>query len=113
MIRKTGLVAATLLAFAGSAWAAEPIEGSWKTASGETAAIAKCGSAFCVTLKTGKHSGKQIGKMSGTGAEYQGEITDPEADKTYSGSGSVSGNALKMKGCVMSVFCKTQTWTRL
>jgi uncharacterized protein (DUF2147 family) len=113
MIRKTGLIAAMVLAMAGSALAAEPIEGSWKTASGETAAIAKCGSAYCVTLKTGKHAGRQIGKMSGTGAEYKGEITDPAADKTYSGSGSVSGNALKMKGCVMSVFCKTQTWTRL
>jgi uncharacterized protein (DUF2147 family) len=51
--------------------------------------------------------------MSGTGGNYSGEITDPEADKTYSGSGAVSGNSLKMKGCVMSVFCKSQTWTRL
>jgi uncharacterized protein (DUF2147 family) len=113
MIKKTGVIVGMLLAMAGSALSAEPIEGSWKTASGETAAIAKCGSAYCVTLKTGKHAGKQIGKMSGTGADYTGEITDPAADKTYSGSGSVSGNSLKMKGCVMSVFCKTQTWTRL
>ncbi|WP_137135275.1 DUF2147 domain-containing protein [Rhizobium sp. FKY42] len=113
MIRMTGMIAGAMLAFSGIAWAAEPIEGNWKTASGETAAIGKCGSAFCVTLKTGKHAGKQIGKMSGTGGNYSGEITDPEADKTYSGSGAVSGNSLKMKGCVMSVFCKSQTWTRL
>ena len=113
MIRMTGLIAGAMLAVSGIAWAAEPIEGNWKTASGETAAINKCGSAFCVTLKTGKHAGKQIGKMSGTGGNYSGEITDPEADKTYSGSGAVSGNSLKMKGCVMSVFCKSQTWTRL
>ena len=113
MIRTTGLIAAVLMALAGGAIAAEPIEGSWKTASGETASIGKCGSAYCVTLKTGKYSGRQIGKMSGTGAEYTGEITDPAADKTYSGSGSVSGNSLKMKGCVMAVFCKTQTWTRM
>lgn len=113
MIRMTGLIAGAVLALSGIAWAAEPIEGNWKTASGETAAISKCGSAFCVTLKTGKHAGKQIGKMSGTGGNYSGEITDPEADKTYSGSGAVSGNSLKMKGCVMSVFCKSQTWTRL
>jgi uncharacterized protein (DUF2147 family) len=113
MVRKTALILAAVAGLACSASAAEPIEGNWKTASGETAAIAKCGSAYCVTLKTGKHAGKQIGKMSGTGGDYKGEITDPEAAKTYSGSGSVSGNALKMKGCVMSVFCKTQTWSRL
>ncbi|MCO5730859.1 DUF2147 domain-containing protein [Rhizobium sp. SSA_523] len=113
MIRRTAWVAAILFSSIASASAAEPIVGSWKTASGETATIAACGSAYCVTLKTGKYAGKQIGKMSGTGGSYKGEITDPAADKTYSGSGSVTGNALKMKGCVMSVFCKTQTWTRL
>ncbi|MDO6966769.1 DUF2147 domain-containing protein [Rhizobium alvei] len=111
-MRKLMLMTA-MLAFAGAAQAAEPIEGNWKTASGETAAISKCGGSFCVTLKTGKFAGKRIGKMSGSGDEYSGEITDPEDDKTYSGYGTVSGNALKMKGCVMSVFCKSQTWKRI
>ena len=103
----------TALLISGQALAAENIEGNWKTQSGETATIASCGSAFCVTLKTGKHAGKQIGRMSGSGNEYSGEITDPANDKTYSGSGSVSGNSLKMKGCVLKVLCKSQTWTRL
>ena len=108
------LLAATLfMASASIAFAAEPIEGNWKTASGETAAIAACGGSFCVTLKTGKYSGKRIGKMQGSGNDYSGEITDPSEDKTYSGYGTVSGNTLKMKGCVMSVFCKSQTWSRL
>lgn len=113
MMKFTALMAAMFLAGSSLAAAAEPIEGSWKTASGETAVIAKCGSAYCVTLKTGKFAGRQIGKMSGSGQSYSGEITDPAADKTYSGSGAVSGNSLKMKGCVMSIFCKSQTWTRL
>ena len=103
--------AMALLAF--GAQAGEPIEGTWKTASGETAAISPCGGAYCVTLKTGKFAGKQIGKMAGSNGSYTGEITDPAADKTYSGSGAVSGNALKMKGCVLKILCKTQTWTRL
>ena len=93
--------------------AAEPIEGNWKTASGETAAIASCGGAYCVTLKTGKHSGKQIGRLAGSNGTYNGEITDPANDKTYKGTGTVSGSSLKMKGCVLAVLCKTQTWTRL
>ena len=66
-----------------------------------------------MTLKSGKHNGKQIGKLAGSGDSYTGEITDPETDKTYSGSGAVSGNSLKMKGCVLAVLCKSQTWTRL
>jgi len=112
MIRRV-LLAAALSFSAAAAHAAEPIEGSWKTASGETAAIGKCGSAYCVTLKTGKYAGKQIGKLSGKDGEYSGEITDPAEDKTYSGSGSVTGNSLKMKGCVLAILCKSQTWSRL
>lgn len=107
------IIAAALALSAMTAQAAEPIEGNWKTASGATAEIAPCGGNFCVTLKSGKHSGKQIGQMSGSGDSYKGTITDPEADKTYSGSGTVSGNSLKMKGCVLAVLCKSQTWTRL
>jgi uncharacterized protein (DUF2147 family) len=106
-------MAAMLMLLAAQASAAEPIEGKWKTASGDTAQIAKCGGKFCITLKTGKHAGKQIGSMAGASGDYSGEITDPTDDKTYSGSGSVSGDTLKMKGCVMNVLCKTQTWSRL
>ena len=109
---RTWIVAA-LLAMPGVALAAEPIEGNWKTASGATAAIAKCGGSFCITLKTGKHAGKRIGKLDGSGNDYSGSITDPETDKTYSGSGTVNGNSLRMKGCVLAVLCKSQTWTRL
>jgi uncharacterized protein (DUF2147 family) len=110
---RTLIIAAALALSALSAQAAEPIEGNWKTASGATAQIAPCGGSFCVTLKSGKHNGKQIGKMAGSGDSYSGEITDPENDKTYSGSGTVSGNSLKMKGCVLAVLCKSQTWTCL
>ena len=64
-------------------------------------------------MTSGKYNGKRIGKLSGGGADYSGEITDPTDDKTYSGSASVSGASMKLKGCVMSVFCKSQTWNRL
>lgn len=40
-------IAAALLTVPGVALAAEPIEGNWKTASGATAVIAKCGGNFC------------------------------------------------------------------
>lgn len=107
------MMAAAVMLFATATQAAEPIEGSWKTASGETAAIGSCGGSYCITLKTGKHAGKQIGKLAGSGGTYTGQITDPANDKTYSGSGTVQDDSLKLKGCVMKVLCKTQTWTRL
>ena len=112
MIR-TLVLAGALALVAGLAQADEPIVGNWKTRAGDTAAIAPCGGAYCITLKTGKHAGKRIGNMNGSGDSYTGEITDPANDKTYSGSGTVSGNSLSMKGCVLKVLCKSQTWTRL
>ena len=107
------LMAALLAASSTAAFAGEPIEGNWKTASGETAAIASCGGGYCITLKTGKHAGKRIGNMNGNGDTYSGEITDPANDKTYSGNASISGASLKMQGCVLKVLCKSQTWTRM
>jgi uncharacterized protein (DUF2147 family) len=112
-MRKIIIAAAAVLAFGTGAAFAEAIEGSWKTQSGETAAISKCGSAYCVTLKTGKYAGKQIGKMSGSGNKYTGEITDPANDKTYSGSASISGSSMKMKGCVAKILCRSQTWSKM
>jgi uncharacterized protein (DUF2147 family) len=112
MIRSL-ILAGAIAVIAGTAHAEEPIVGKWKTASGETAVIAACGGSYCVTLKTGKYTGRKIGTLAGTGGSYAGEITDPAADKTYSGSGKISGNSLKMQGCVMNILCKTQTWTRL
>ncbi|MGR6466236.1 DUF2147 domain-containing protein [Rhizobium sp. PAMB 3182] len=113
MAFKTLLAAAAIALASATAHAGEPIDGKWKTASGETAEISSCGGAFCVTLKTGEFAGKRIGKMSGSGADYSGQITDPKDDKTYTGYGTVSGAALKMKGCVLKILCKSQTWTRL
>lgn len=92
---------------------AEPIVGDWKTASGETAGINKCGSSFCIKLKTGTYAGQKIGKLKGSGADYSGTITDPEDNKEYSGSAKVGSSSMKLKGCAFQIFCKTQTWKRL
>ncbi|MGO8470185.1 hypothetical protein AB9F45_38275, partial [Rhizobium leguminosarum] len=59
--------------------------------------IASCGGSYCVTLKTVKYAGRKIGTLSGTGGSYAGEITDPAAEKTYSGSGKISGNSFRMR----------------
>ena len=51
--------------------------------------------------------------FSGKGGSYAGKITNPDAKKTYDDVMTVSGNIVKMRGCVMKVFCQSQTWTRL
>ena len=113
MKRILGLTAAAVLLSAGAAFA-DPIEGNWKTASGETAVIAPCGGEFCIKLKSGKHAGKQIGKFGVNGANsYKGSITDPAEDKTYSGSGKIAGKSLTMKGCVAAIFCRSEIWSKL
>lgn len=65
------------------------------------------------TVRSGGHAGEQIGNFIGKVGNYEGKITDPDAKKTYDGSLTVSGNALKMKGCVLKVVCESQTWPRL
>ena len=112
MIRTLITAGAFVVAMAAPALA-DPIEGNWKTKSGETAAISSCGGSYCVTLKTGKHSGKRIGKMKGSDGSYSGTITDPANDKTYKGSASISGNTMKMKGCVLAVLCRSENWSKL
>ncbi|CDX31006.1 conserved exported hypothetical protein [Mesorhizobium sp. ORS 3359] len=113
MFRKTSLALAATLIMAGAAWA-DPIEGSWKTQAGSTAAIAGS-DAFSITLKSGKYSGKTIGSFKAAGDnKYTGTITDPETDKTYSGKATLSGTSLKMSGCVLGgLICKSQTWHKL
>lgn len=111
-MKRTGLAALIAAAFLATPAFAADIEGNWKTTSGETANIAKCGSSYCIKLTTGQFSGKQIGKVSGSGP-YSGTITDPADNKTYSGKATVSGASMKMKGCALKIFCKTQVWNKL
>ena len=112
MIRNL-IVAGALVAAMSAPAFADVIEGNWKTQSGETAAISPCGGSYCIQLKTGKHAGKRIGKMKADGSGYTGQITDPANDKTYSGSATISGKSMKMKGCVMGVLCRSQNWTKM
>lgn len=95
------------------AQAADPIAGNWRTEAGSIAAVAPCGKAFCITLRTGQHAGKRIGNFSSSGnGRYSGTIVDPNNDKSYSGSGTLSGNSLRLSGCVLGILCRSQNWTR-
>ncbi|ODT30111.1 MAG: hypothetical protein ABS35_07225 [Kaistia sp. SCN 65-12] len=113
MLAKIGMTVAAVLLMSGAAHA-DPIEGSWKTKGGDTAAIAACGSSFCIKLTTGQYAGKAIGRMKADGGgNYSGSITKPSTGKTYSGSARLSGSSLKLSGCVLAVLCESQTWKKL
>lgn len=112
MFRKLITTLAITAIMSTTAFSADIIAGNWKTQSGETALITGSGS-YSIVLKTGKHVGKNIGSMSGANGKYTGTITDPADNKNYKGSARVSGTVMKMKGCVLAVLCKTQTWNKL
>lgn len=112
-IGKVALVTALLGVFAAGASAAEPIEGKWKNGTAETIAISPCGDGFCLTMTSGDYACQSIGKLKGKDMDYAGQITDPESKKTYSGTGKVEGKVLKLKGCALRIFCRTESWDRL
>ena len=114
MFCRTTIIAAATT-HAGRGGLADPIEGNWRTQSGETAAIGDCGGGFCITLKTGKHKGKWIGKViAERRRQYSGSITEPATDKTYSGKARCPAASSDMKGCVLGgLICESQTWTKL
>ena len=85
----SSFIVAAIVLSTGSIAFADQIEGDWKTESGETAKISKCGSSFCITVKTGKFAGKRIGKMKPSGKKYVGTVTDPKDNKQYSGSARI------------------------
>lgn len=109
------LVATALfgLTIAGSAGAAEPIVGNWHTPSGHVARIEACGGAYCIFATAPKFKDRQIGRMTASDDGYSGQITDPETDRTYSGTATVTGSSLKLTGCALKIFCRSQTWTKL
>ena len=106
------LILALVFAIAAGAANANEILGNWKTESGETANITKCGDSFCIKLKTGTYKGQSIGKLKADGTKYKGTVRDPADDKTYDGTATITGSSLKLQGCFM-IFCKTQKWTRM
>jgi uncharacterized protein (DUF2147 family) len=123
------------------AFAADPL-GTWYTGDKDSQVrITNCGGALCGNLvwlkepndpatgrpKTDKNNAdasKQsrslIGvpivlgmKPSGTPNQWSGSVYNASDGKTYSGSFTmIDANTAELKGCVLSVLCKSQTWTR-
>ena len=120
------------IAFCASAGvaAADPVEGLWRTQSGDNGystevRIGTCGSAICGTMGRAfapdgsvvesDHTGKRMiwDMQPGQGGRYSGgKIWVPDQDRTYNSKMTLSGNRLKVEGCVLGI-CRGQTWSRM
>ena len=125
----------------GTASAADAI-GTWYTGDkASQVRIVNCGGSLCGTLiwlkepndpatgrpKTDKHNAdasKQgrpllgvpvvLGMKPNGPGQWNGEVYNAEDGKTYSGSFTLTGpDTADLKGCVLSILCKSQTWTRV
>lgn len=132
LVQLTALVTLAVGAVSRPAWAADPA-GLWLTETGNSRIrIAPCGSGYCGTIvsapgkaldaknpdpamRTRSVVGVQIlDARQQDGSGYSGSLYNPNDGKTYSGSMRLTGpNTLEVSGCVMSVFCKRQNWTRV
>ena len=125
------IVAATmaLVLSAGMALAADPLEGYWRTAKDDNGNsglihVKPCGSKLCGTLvKAFDPAGKEttsdnlgrkiISETVGKGGgKYAGKVYSPDRDKTYKSKLMLSGNTLKVSGCVLGICRDGGTWQR-
>ena len=119
------------LGLASSAFAADPVHGTWMTApddNGNTGHIlvAACGSKICGTLVDSFNSSgagmasDNIGKKiiwdmeaDGGGSYSGGQIWSPDRDKTYKSKMQLSGDELTVQGCVMFICRDGGVWKRV
>lgn len=124
-----GLVALSI-SIPGAARAADPVEGLWQTQpdGGGFAhvALAPCGPKLCgrVTrtfhLDGTEYDTDLVGEylvwdmLPVGGARYEGKVFQPSTGRTFLGRAELTGDRLKMSGCVLGgLICKSQTWARV
>ncbi len=114
-LSKNIVLGGVLLSFSTLTAMADPT-GMWKRSAangGTLIQIAKCGGSYCTTVRSGDFNGQRSGKFAKSGSGYAGEITDLKKKKTYTGTLVMQGaTKLKMTGCALKIFCKSETWTK-
>ncbi|MCF7748404.1 DUF2147 domain-containing protein [Sulfitobacter sp. M39] len=128
-MKRTIFAAIVGMGFAGTAMAADPAVGVWKTQPDDGAyahvKMTPCGGAVCGTIQrtfnaSGEYKSENIGKQlvidmkpDGSG-KYAGKVWRPSNNKIYIGKMTVAGNSLKLSGCVAGgLLCSKQDWQRV
>lgn len=126
---KTLALTAALAALIGTAAAADPVHGVWKTQPDDGSyahiTMAPCGVNTCGVISrtfngSGEYKSENIGKTlvidmaAQGGGKYKGQVWRPSNDKVYIGKMDLSGNTLALRGCVAGgLLCSKQTWNRV
>ena len=128
-MKRTLTALAALVALSAPALAADPAVGTWQTEVDDGAyahvTMSECGNAICGVIArtfndTGEYQSPNQGKQividmvpQGKG-KYEGQVWRPSNNKIYIGKIDLSGNSLKLRGCVAGgLLCSKQTWSRL
>ena len=128
-MRTLGLALGLTVGLAGTAFAADPLEGTWKTVGDDNGnsgliKVAPCGNSLCgVLVKAFGPDGKEIasdnvGKniisktVASGGGVYKGKVYSPDRDKTYNSRLTLSGDRLQVEGCVLGICRDGGTWIR-
>ena len=127
---KHALTVAAILAGSVSTASADPVAGIWQTQPGDAGnfahvEITACGAAICGTILRAygpdgmPRPSDTVGKRmlwdmaaDGNGRYSGGRIWAPDRDKTYRSKMELSGDRLKVSGCVGPI-CRGQTWARV
>lgn len=125
---KAAALGLAMTGFGAGAALADPVLGTWKTQvdDGNYAHVKmqKCGQKICGTIAKafnaqGPMNTENLGKKlvwamvpAGDGYYKSGKIWQPSTDKIYRSKMTLSGNTLKVSGCVGPI-CKKQTWSRV
>jgi len=122
------LILAATVSLAATAAFADPVEGVWQTEVDDGAyahiTFAPCGNKLCGVISnsfnsSGAFKSSNQGKnlvwdmqATGGGKYKNGKIWQPSTGKVYKSKMTLSGNTLKVSGCVGPI-CKKQTWARV
>lgn len=123
-----GLALGLIGGLAMPAMAADPVMGVWQTQVDDGAyahvKMAPCGNQICGHIArtfndSGEYKSPNIGlklvwdmTAAGGGKYKNGKIFQPSTDKTFNSKMTLSGDVLKVAGCVGPI-CKKQTWARV
>lgn len=130
MITRIALATVALMTSAGIAAAADPLEGTWRTAPDDNGNsglinVAPCGAKLCGTLvkaydskgqeMASENLGRQIisQTVNTGGGSYAGKVYSPDRGKTYKSKLTLSGATLKVQGCVLGICRDGGTWKKV
>ena len=118
----TSIALASLAGLTGTASAADPHCNWVRPSTGTQLQFYSCGGNLCAKVHSVKDEKRKsevgtviIKGMSKAGDnKWEGDLLNLDDGKTYSGVVTLeSANALNLKGCVMGILCKGETWRRV